>query len=179
MAKAIVAERTVSSPTRATAALRSMTLAPPGFRAAEFAIRTSCVASTGSLPMTRTMRAASEDSSANTFCTRITMCGNPGSSTLPPESSAASACTKVKATLLSSLEELVSPGLMVADAFMCAVSNGYAPRAGRPRLRAPGWAPPSNPERLPQGVNFVLRFVDEFLVAGAVDVHALAGGDVV
>src|SRR5579885_3642778 len=116
--------------------------------------------------MTRTTLAASVFSSFSTRCTRMTMCGKPGSSTLPPESSAASACTKLNAmsrsAAVSALEG--SPG-------------GGEDRAcmGGSRRSMAG----SDAQRVAQGFDLVLRLVDQFLVAGAVDLHSLAGGDVV
>src|SRR5882757_7129924 len=157
-AKAMVAERTVSSPTRDTAVRKSVTRAPAGFRAAELAIRTIWEANTGSLPNTLTMRLASAFSSARTFCMRITMCGNPGSSILPPDSSEASAWTNVKATSASPSCTTLGGG----EDF-CARLMGSR----------------SGAQRLSQGVDLVLGLVDELFVGRAVDLHPLAGADVV
>src|SRR5882757_4305129 len=158
-AKAIVAERTVSNPTRDTALRKSVTRAPAGFRAAELAMRTIWEASTGSLPSTLTTRLLSAFSSPSTFCTRMTMCGKPGNSILPPDSSDASACTKVNAT---------SPGPV--GAAVGVVSCASVIVFSRER---------SGTQRLPQGFDLLFRLVNELLVAGPVDFHPLAGGDIV
>ena len=127
-AKAMVAERTVSSPTRDTAVRKSVTSAPAGLRAAELGIRTIWEANTGSLPNTLTMRLAPQFSSPRTFCTRITMCGKPGNSILPPDSSEASACTNVNATSPCPL------GAATGEDFCARVIVSYAWSFRRPVL---------------------------------------------
>ncbi len=98
IAKAMAALRTMLKPMRAMAVRSSVMALPLKFSAAEFAICSTRAASAGSLPMTRTILSGVTLSSARTLRTRMAMSGKLGSSTLPLDSSAASACTKAKAS---------------------------------------------------------------------------------
>ena len=101
-AKPTAAERNASKPRRVTAARSSVTGLPPGLSAAEFAIDSTRVASTGSAPSTRTTRSALAPSSDSTFCTRNATSGKLGSSIVLEDSSVASSRTNSNASMLAS-----------------------------------------------------------------------------
>ncbi len=98
MANAIAALRTMLKPMRFTAVRRSVTALPLKFRAAELASCSEPAASAGSEPTTRTTLSGVTVSSASTWRTRMAMSGKLGSSTLPVDSSAASAWTNANAS---------------------------------------------------------------------------------
>ena len=87
------------NPTRATAMRRSAILRPEVLSAAEFAMLSSLLASTGSEPSTFTTVSLLTFSSASARCILRTMSGTDGRSTLPCDNSCASALTKPNTTV--------------------------------------------------------------------------------
>ena len=124
------------------------------------AIRTICEASTGSLPNTLTMRAASAFSSPSTLLHAHDDVRKAGQLDL--------AAGQLGGERLHESERDVA-------------WRRRALRWVRFFVRA-SWLLPrgaSGAQRLSQGVDFVLGLVNELLVAGPVDFHPLAGGDIV
>jgi hypothetical protein len=107
MAKLSAAERTMLKPTRATAMRRSAIFLPDVLSAAEFAMLRSLLASTGSEPSTLTTVSLLTFSSASARCILSTMSGTDGRSTLPDDSSCASAFTKPNTTVLGIAREVM------------------------------------------------------------------------
>src|SRR3569833_237900 len=99
MAKAIAALRTMLWPMRLMAVRSSVIALPVKLRAAELAICIRRAARAGPEPTTRLTWSWLTFSSANTLRTRRAMSGKLGRSTLPRESSEASARTKAKASV--------------------------------------------------------------------------------
>src|SRR6185312_3767154 len=132
IANAMAALRTMLKPMRAMAVRSSEIGLPVKLMAAELAICISRAASAGSEPTTRTTLSCVTCSSASTWRTRSAMSGKLGRSTLPFDSSAASACTKAKAS-----GSPTPPGEFSATELVIIMPSSFVIGASCARLRPP------------------------------------------
>src|SRR6185312_3140018 len=182
MANAMAALRTMLNPMRAMAVRISTMGLPVKLIAAELAICMRRAASAGSEPTTRTTFSCVTSSSASTCRTRSAMSGKLGRSTLPLDSSPASACTKANASGSATAWVFSATELVIASPSPCGI--GASCRELRPG--SSDWFTDRRSRRLSRRIHASqgLRFARDVqrlrqrqdLVGDAVQGHDVLGG---